>query len=476
MLKKSIFSHMMYINMITVVIGTIFLTVLQSFLLTQYMESGSEAKLKEDAKAIVSMVNREGTLGSDYISSYLEGFAQSSDYSIFVVDKSGRIALEIATGEEFDKSTRYIDKSYLRGSEYTLRGTLDGTFKKEMDIYVAPVMETDSEGNYFDLGEIIISTPQPISYNIENQILRIAVYSTFIVLILAFMFAYYSSGKIVRPIKAIRDGAEKFAKGEFDARVTLSKNDSRVKELNELTETFNNMASELEHFEEVRNNFVSDVSHELRTPMTTITGFVDGILDGTVPKDKEEEYLKIVHDECVRLSRLVNSFLEVTRSLNQKIELDITDFDINRLITRTVVGFEKAVDSKNIKVSISLCGDMCIVKADKDSIKRVITNLFDNAVKFTPENGSISIDIEESQQEIFVSVRNTGKGISPDEQRLIFGRFYKEDKSRSENKGGTGIGLYIVKSLINRHGRNITVESRENEYTEFKFSLPKGKL
>ncbi len=476
MFRKSIFSHMMYINMITVVIGTIFLTVLQAFLLTQYMESSSEAKLKEDAKAIVRVVNREGTLSSEHIQSYLEGFAQSSDYSIFIVDKSGRIALEIATGEEFNENTRYIDKSYLRGSEYTLRGTLDGTFKKEMDIYVAPIIETDSEGHRFDLGEIIISTPQPINYTIGNQILRIAVYSTIIVLILAFMFAYYSSGKIVRPIKAIRDGAEKFAKGEFNARVKLSKNDGKVKELNELAQTFNDMASELEHFEEVRNNFVSDVSHELRTPMTTITGFVDGILDGTVPKGKEEEYLKIVHDECIRLSKLVNSFLEVTRNLNQKIELDITNFDINRLITQTVVGFEKAVDEKNIKVDIQLCDEMCIVKADKDSIKRVITNLFDNAVKFTPEKGNIKIEITESQQEVYISVKNTGKGISADEQKLIFERFYKEDKSRSQNKGGTGIGLYIVKSIINRHGKNITVESKENEYTEFKFALHKGKL
>lgn len=476
MFRKTIFSHMIYINMITVIIGTIFLTVLQSFLLTQYIEYSSEAKLKEDAKAIVRMVNREGTLNSDYIRSYLEGFSESSDYSVFVVDKTGRIALEIATGEEFNKNTRYIDKSYLRGSEYTLRGTLDGAFKKEMDIYLAPIMETDINGNYYALGEIIISTPQPINYNINNQILKIAIYSTLMVLILAFMFAYYSAGKIVRPIKIIGNSAKRFAKGEFESRVELTKNDSKVKELNELAETFNNMAFELERFEEVRNNFVSDVSHELRTPMTTITGFVDGILDGTVPSDKAEEYLKIVRDECKRLSRLVNSFLEVTRNLNQKIELDITNFDINRLITQTIVGFEKVVDEKNIKVDIELCDELCVVKADKDSIKRVITNLFDNAVKFTPQNGNISVKLTESSQEINIAIKNTGKGISHDEQKLIFERFYKEDKSRSKNKNGTGIGLYIVKSIINRHGKTITVESIENEYTEFKFALPKGKL
>ncbi|MBQ2891237.1 MAG: HAMP domain-containing histidine kinase [Clostridia bacterium] len=476
MFKKTIFSHMMYINMITVIIGTIFLTVLQSFLLTQYVENSSALKLSEDAKAIVRMVNKEGTLNSDYIRSYLEGFSESSDYNIFVVDETGRIAIEIATGEEFNKSTTKIDKSYLRGSEYTLRGTLDGAFREEMDIYVAPIIETDEAGNSFALGEIIISTPRPAQWILNNQIIKIATYSTLIVLILAFMFAYYSSGRIVRPIKIIGDNAKKFAKGEFESRVELTKADSRVKELGELAQTFNNMAGELEKFEEVRNNFVSDVSHELRTPMTTITGFVEGILDGTVPPEKEKEYLKIVYDECKRLSRLVNSFLEVTRNLNQKIELEITDFDINRLITRTALGFEKIIDEKNIKVDIELCSDFCSVRADKDAIKRVLTNLFDNAVKFTPQGGNIKISVAEEAKDVEISVRNTGKGISKEEARLIFERFYKEDKSRSENKNGTGIGLYIVKSIINRHGKNITASGVEGEYAEFKFSLEKGRL
>ena len=156
--------------------------------------------------------------------------------------------------------------------------------------------------------------------------------------------------------------------------------------------------------------------------------------------------------------------------------MDITNFDINRLITQTVVGFEGEIDKKNIKVNIVLCNDICAVYADKDAIKRVVTNLMDNAIKFTPKNGEITISLEEKQQDIDISFKNTGKGISKEEQNLIFERFYKEDKSRSENKSGTGIGLYIVKSLINRHGKSITVESVPNEYTVFRFSLTKGKL
>lgn len=474
MFRKTIFTHMMYITMITVVIGTIFLTVLQSFLLTQYMKSSSAAKLKKDAQTIVRVVNEEGTLNSKYIGDFLEGFSKSSDYNILIADKSGRIALEIATGEEFNRNTGYIDKSYLRGSEYTLRGTLDGVFKTEMDIYVTPIVQYDENENYSIIGEIIISTPQPTQDAINKQILRIAVYSTTIVLILAFMFAYYSSGKIVRPIKIIGESANKFARGEFEARVNLEKNVSSVKELNELADTFNNMAFELERFEEIRNNFVSDVSHELRTPMTTIAGFVEAILDGTIPKEKEKEYLQIVYDECGRLSRLVNSFLEVTRNLNQKTELEIISFDINRLITQTVKGFEKKIDEKNITVQIRLCDDFCAVKADKDSICRVLTNLLDNALKFTDENGEIIVCVKELPREYEISVRNSGVGFSEEEGRMIFERFYKKDKSRSSNREGTGIGLYIVKSIINRHGKSISATGKEGEYAEFRFTLEKG--
>ena len=467
---------MMYITMITVVIGTIFLTLLQSFLLTQYVKSSNVERLKKDSKAIIRVVNKEGTLSSQYIEDFLQGFAQSSDYNILIVDKSGRIALEVITGKEFNKKISHVDKSYLRGKEYTLKGTLNGVFTSEMDIYVTPIVQSENDGQYSILGEIIISTPQPTQASINTQIIRIGAYSTSIVLILAFLFAYYSSGKIVRPIKIIGESAKKFAQGDFESRVSLEKNESKIKELNELADTFNNMAFELEKFEEIRNNFVSDVSHELRTPMTTITGFVEAILDGTIPKEREEEYLKIVHDECKRLSRLVNSFLDVTRNLNQKIEIEISDFDINRLITQVVAGFQKKIDEKNIKVNIVLCDEFCSVKGDKDAIQRVITNLFDNAIKFTNIDGEILIKVQENHNEYDIIVKNTGVGFSAEEGKLIFERFYKMDKSRSDNKDGTGIGLYIVKSIINRHGKKIVASGVEGEYAEFRFSLEKGSL
>ena len=276
-------------------------------------------------------------------------------------------------------------------------------------------------------------------------------------------------------MKNITHTTREFAKGNFAARVAPYTERSEILEISELAEAFNSMAADLEKAEEIKNAFVSDVSHELRTPMTTIGGFVSGILDGTIPADRQEEYLTIVRDEISRLSRLVNTFLDITRLQSDKTIINMTNFDITELIRIAIIGLEQKIEAKNINVELSLEEENCYAYADRDSITRVITNLIDNAVKFTNPDGNITISVTTRQRDIFISVRNTGNGIPKEQLGMIFQRFYKTDKSRSENREGTGIGLYLVKNILNAHGRDITVDSREGEYTEFVFSLAKGK-
>ena len=235
------------------------------------------------------------------------------------------------------------------------------------------------------------------------------------------------------------------------------------------------MADELEKSEEVRDNFVSDVSHELRTPMTTIGGFVDGILDGTIPEEKQKDYLKIVKDEILRLTKLVNNFLDVTRVSNSGSELEYKDFDIAEMIRLSVISLGPKIENKNIDVELNFEHNSMYVNADRDSIKRVITNLLDNAVKFTNQDGKIIISIQKSRQETEIKVYNTGQGIAKADIPYIFKRFYKADKSRSINKEGTGIGLFIAKDIIKKHGKDITVESTEGEYACFTFRLNNAK-
>ena len=209
--------------------------------------------------------------------------------------------------------------------------------------------------------------------------------------------------------------------------------------------------------------------------MTTISGFVYGILDDTIPPEKQKEYLTIVHSEITRLSRLVNTFLDITRLNSDKMVIHQTNFDINETIRMVIISLEKKLEDKKIDVDLKFSDQYCYVRADSDSIKRVLTNLLDNAVKFTYPEGKITVTVTPKQQEVYISVHNTGCGIPEEQQRMIFERLYKVDKSRSENKEGTGIGLYLVKQIIRAHGKNIIVNSKEGEYAEFVFNLSAGR-
>lgn len=223
--------------------------------------------------------------------------------------------------------------------------------------------------------------------------------------------------------------------------------------------------------ESVRRSFIANVSHELKTPMMTIGGFIDGILDGTVPEEKRKQYLEIVSEEIKRLSRLVKSMLSIARIEAGDMKMNPTDFDVNELVCRTVFAFEQKIEEKKLEI-MGLESDEVLVKADNDLVHQVVYNLIDNAVKFVNEGGIISFGFEQKDGKVFVSVKNTGEGIAQQELPRLFDRFYKTDKSRSLDKTGVGLGLYIVQTIVNQHKGDLIVKSVEGEYTEFTFSLP----
>lgn len=243
-------------------------------------------------------------------------------------------------------------------------------------------------------------------------------------------------------------------------------------EIGQLAISFNNMATSLATTEVARRSFTANVSHELRTPMTTIAGFIDGILDGTIPPEKRDDYLKIVSEEIKRLSRLVRSMLNIARIEAGELELRPDLFDVNDTVIRTVFTFEQPLEAKNIEVR-GLDGGKVMVEADPDLIHQVVYNLIENAVKFCNEGGFIDVNYSEDDSYTSVGIRNTGDGIPKDEIPHIFDRFYKADKSRSRDKGGAGLGLHIVRSIVNLHGGDIIVRSVEGEYCEFVFTIPK---
>ena len=224
----------------------------------------------------------------------------------------------------------------------------------------------------------------------------------------------------------------------------------------------------------MRSSFIANVSHDLRTPMTTIIGFVEGIMDGTIPEEKRQWYLSIVLDESRRLSRIVTDLLDLSKLEQGSFNIEPREFDINELMRLSIIKFEKRITEKNISLTVGFETENMRVDADKDAIQRVITNLFDNAIKFTPEGGFIDVNTGVKDGSAYVSIQNSGLGIEKKDLMHIFDRFYKSDKSRSLDKNGAGLGLYIVKSIIQAHGERVWAESEPGEFTRFSFTLAKA--
>lgn len=291
----------------------------------------------------------------------------------------------------------------------------------------------------------------------------------------AFIMVYIQSKRISKPIGDINRAAQDIAAGNFSERVKITSGD----ETGQLASSFNFMASSIEDLEKQRQSFVSDVSHELRTPMTSITGFIEGILDGTIPEEKRDDYLKIVLAETKRLTRLVNDLLEMSKMSSSEYKLNIKKFDVNELMRMCIIELESRITERNLELNVDFSQDTLNVLGDEDAIKRVVINLMDNAIKFSYPNTTIGINVFTRDGKAHISVGNFGDGIDGADLSNIFNRFYKTDKSRTSagNKSGAGLGLSFVKNILTLHKQSIWVESidakegSKAKYTKFTFTL-----
>lgn len=287
---------------------------------------------------------------------------------------------------------------------------------------------------------------------------------------IALLATFVYSKRMARPLDEMAAASRKFARGDFSVRVKQI--EEPESEMGALIEAFNKMADSLESSEKRRSEFIGNISHELRTPMTSISGFADGILDGTIPKEEEEKYLISIRDETRRLSRLVRDMLDAAQQRARTAEGgNRTVFDITELSLQTLLSFESRAVKKGLDVDPQLPDNNIMVKADKDAITRVIYNLLDNAVKFAAQDSCITLRIYKDNGKAYVSIKDCGETIPPDDLPYIFDRFHKSDRSRSLDKDGVGLGLYLVKEIINSHDEDIAVRS-ENGVTEFVFTLP----
>lgn len=352
---------------------------------------------------------------------------------------------------------------------YKETGTLGGLYLRPQYIVAVPVQILIND-EAVDIAVLFVATPTQSMTDFLFSLLQMFVLSAVVVLIIAFVLIYFITSSMVKPLKEMLSATHSFSKGDFSVRVPVAGYD----ELGQLSMAFNNMASTLATTESSRRSFVANVSHELKTPMTTIGGFVDGILDGTVPEEKRDQYLQVVSNEVKRLSRLVRSMLDTSRIEAGEMEVKPTWFDISELNRQSIFTFEQAIEEKRLQIE-GLEIDKVMVWADRDLMNQVVYNLIENAVKFVNEDGVISFLYYSDAHMTYVAIRNTGEGLENDEIPRLFDRFYKSDKSRSLNKNGVGLGLHIVRSIVNYHHGEVVVRSAPGEYTEFEIAIPNQK-
>ena len=362
---------------------------------------------------------------------------------------------------------QYLDKVVQTGYD-SATGLVRGLYDDARYLVSMPIT---NENTGQAVGIVIVSVPTATVSALLDRLANYYLCTALIVVLVFIIISAVFMGRQSRPLQEMARAANAFAHGDLDSRVRVEENASE--EIQDLTVAFNNMASSLQKSEYRRQEFVANVSHELKTPMTTISGYVDGILDGTIPEAKRDHYLRIVSDETKRLARLVRSMLDISQLQSEEGIPDEKkmNFDMGECAGQVLLTFEKKINDKHLEVSVDMPEHPVYTFANPDSITQVIYNLLDNAIKFCPEGGNLGLTIREGGKKVYVSVSNDGDTIPPEELPLVFDRFHKLDKSRSKNRDGWGLGLYIVKTIVCKHGENISVTSRDGK-TEFTFTMP----
>ena len=303
--------------------------------------------------------------------------------------------------------------------------------------------------------------------NAISEMYRITLIALAGIGIFSFVLIYISSRAITRPLRQMSEAAAVIAGGDFDKRLPIRSAD----EVGHLAIEFNRMADSLQEQDRIRREFIANLSHDMRTPLTSIHGFLTAITDGTIPPEQQQHYLNIIMDESERLIKLSNDILMINSIQGFDTELNKSEFDVNDLIRKTILGFQKRALDKRIMITSHFAHPHDMVLADEDKIRRVMYNLIDNALKFTPEDGEITIETTINNGKVIISVLDNGCGMTEDTQKRVFDRFYKVDPTRNQDKTGSGLGLSIVKEFIQAHGEDVYVESEEGRGSRFVFTL-----
>lgn len=475
-LQKSIFRRYLGITMVIILLS---FTVLGGMMMTffgQFWRAEKKELLSQNANSIAETASRflsekspgKFELQADTLSGFIASFSTSIGADIFITDLDGRVLLGNFADSKLESPPEapafYVDQA--AAGMYEGRGDFGGLYREKY--YIIGVPMNAQEGGPCVGAVFAATSPGAMDATLMGA-LQMFLAAALVTLAVTFCVVGVFAYRLVKPLRLMSLAARSLGAGDFSVRVPVQSAD----ELGQLAASFNHMADSLSNSEGMRRSFIANVSHELKTPMTTIAGFIDGILDGTIPPQEQRKYLGIVSDEVKRLSRLVKSMLDLSRIDSGEMKLRPTSFDITHTLVTTLLTFEQSIDQRQIEIQGLEDAAPIQVYGDQDLLHQVVYNLVENAVKFTNPGGTIRVLAADSVDRTTVMIENSGQGISADDLPMVFDRFYKADKSRSRDKNGMGLGLYLVKTILQLHGGNIQVSSVQGQYCRFEFWIPK---
>jgi signal transduction histidine kinase len=424
---------------------------------------------------ISNMYRESNLLAGSYASNYYQGSVTLEDITthfravatylnadIWLVSRDGSILINTNENSVPDGRVENFDISSF-GTKYFQKGNFFNIFSEKTLSVFSPITI-----NYKVRGYLLIHKPVSKIVRLKDGFLNISYMTLAVIFLCAFVMLALFTYTVYLPIRKISKAVKEYSEGNFETKISIHSND----EIGYLAGAINYMATELSTLEEDQRKFIANVSHDFRSPLTSIKGYIEAIMDGTIPHEMQDKYLNIILFETERLNKLTQGMLELNKYGSKGSMLDISSFDINQTIKMVVQSFEGTCKRKKILFELILTGQTSYVSADMSKIQQVLYNLIDNAIKFSHSDSTITIETTEKNEKVFISVKDTGIGIPKDSIKKIWERFYKTDLSRGKDKRGTGLGLAIVKEIISVHNENINVISTEGVGTEFIFTLP----
>ena len=465
-MRKSVFSEFFTLCAAIISAAIICVAVVLIIISSEFYKNDKKGYLITNADTIMSItklsIDSADGVNTDYLNNIYLNVTDTTEIVFTLTDSNG-VALVCSEAPPCSHTGRKIGEDILNkvGDEgFFELSSLDHFYPSTV---FNLVYKFQAAGEQYYLFSRLSDTP--LQQYLTKLIIALAIASV-VILVLVFIAIYAAVKHLMTPVKEMTLAAKRFGNGDFSEKLYVPEDN----EFGFLANSLNEMASSLEAIEENRKSFISNVSHELRTPMTTIGGFVDGILDGTIPKEKHKYYLRIVSEEVDRLARLVKSMLNISKYEAGEMEMTKETFDLMPLLVKVLLMFETRIDEKHVEIRGIEHGRF-MVSADSDLMQQVLYNLVENAVKFVNDGGYIEFAFENRDGSSVIRIRNSGEGLKANEISKVFDRFYKADASRGIDKTGVGLGLSIVRSIIKLHDGKILVRSEPNSFVEFEITI-----